>query len=103
MIIVKGTMKLSEGGAGRLKSAIDAMTAATRAEDGCAHYSLIPDADNPDLLHVREEWRDRAAWGLHLVTDHLIDFKLAMRRTRIVAADVNVHHPDGRVERLINV
>lgn len=103
MIIIKGTIKLVDGGAARLNSAIAAITAATRAEAGCKHYSLAPDADDSDLLHVREEWTDQAALGAHLVADHLIDFQLAMRRTRIVKADVNIHHPDGSVKRLINV
>jgi quinol monooxygenase YgiN len=103
MIIVKGPLKLAAGGAERLKSAIVAMTAATQAEPGCKHYSLTPDADNPDLLQVLEEWADQAALGAHLVSDHLIDFQLAMRRTRVLMADVNIHYPDGKVKRLINV
>jgi quinol monooxygenase YgiN len=103
MIIIKGTMKLAEGGAARLNSAIVAMTAATRAEAGCKQYSLVADADDPDFLHVCEEWTDQSALGAHLVSDHLIDFQLAMRRTRVVKAEVNIHYPDGSVKRLINV
>jgi quinol monooxygenase YgiN len=103
MIIVKGTMKLADGGGFRLKSALEAITAATRAEAGCLHYSVIPDTNDPDLLHVAEQWTDQAAIGAHLVADHLIDFQLAMRRTRVLKADVNIHYPDGSVKRLINV
>lgn len=103
MIMIKGTMKLAEGGAARLNSAIAAITIATNAEAGCQHYSLVPDVEDPDLLHVREEWMDQESFGAHLVVDHLIDFQLAMRRTRVVKADVNIHYPDGTVKRLINV
>ncbi len=103
MIVVKGDMKLADGGGFRLKSAIDAITAATRAEAGCQHYSLTPDADDPDLLRVYEEWETQGALSLHLIADHMIDFQVAMRRTRILRADVNIHYPDGTVKRLINV
>lgn len=96
-------MKLAEGGAARLKSAIDAMTMATMTEAGCRHYSLVPDTEDPDLLHVYEEWDDQETLGAHLVSDHLIDFQLAMRRTRVLSADVNIHYTDGKVKRLINV
>jgi quinol monooxygenase YgiN len=103
LIIVKGPMKLAEGGAARLKSAMEAMTAATRAAVGCKQYSLAVDANDPDLLHVNEEWVDQTSLGAHLVSDHLIDFQLAMRRTRVLSADVNIHYPDGKVKRLINM
>jgi quinol monooxygenase YgiN len=103
MIIVKGPMKLAEGGAARLESAIVAMRAATTAEAGCRQYSLTADVENPDLLHVYEEWADQPSLGAHLVSDHLIDFQLAMRRTRVLSADVNIYYPDGKTKRLINV
>ena len=103
MIIVKGTMKLADGGGFRLKSALVALTDATRAEPGCQHYSVTPDPDDPDLLIVSEKWVDQASLGAHLVADHMIEFQLAMRRTRILKADVNIYYHDGTTKRLINV
>jgi quinol monooxygenase YgiN len=102
MIVVMGTLKLADQGVERLRSAIAAMVPATRAEPGCDHYALAADLDDPDLLHVSERWVDQAALGLHLVTDHVIDFQMAMRRTRILKASVNIYYPDGSVKKWIN-
>jgi quinol monooxygenase YgiN len=102
VIIIMGTLKLAPGGTERLRSAIVAMVPATRAEPGCDHYALAADIEDPDLLHVSERWRDQAALGLHLVSDHVIEFQMAMRRTRILKGDVKIYHPDGTVKTWIN-
>jgi quinol monooxygenase YgiN len=102
MIVVMGTLKLADGGVERLRSAIAVMVPATRAEPGCDHYALATDIDDPDLLHVSERWHDQASLGLHLVTDHVIDFQMAMRRTRILKASVNIYYPDGSIKKWIN-
>ena len=103
MIIVMGYLQLSQGGTDRLRSAIAPMVAATRAEKGCDHYVLAVDIDDPDRLHISERWVDQTALGAHLVSDHVVDFQVAMRRTKILKADVNIYHPDGTVKRLINM
>jgi quinol monooxygenase YgiN len=102
MIVVMGTLKLADQGVERLLSAIAAMVPATRAEPGCDHYALAADLDDPDLLHVSERWVDQASLGLHLVTDHVIDFQMAMRRTRILKASVSIYYPDGSVKKWID-
>jgi quinol monooxygenase YgiN len=102
VIIIMGTLKLAPNGTERLRSAIAAMVPATRAEPGCDHYALAADIDDPDLLHVSERWRDQAALGLHLVSDHVVEFQMAMRRTRILKGDVKIYHPDGTVKTWIN-
>jgi quinol monooxygenase YgiN len=103
VIIVMGYLQLSQGGADRLQSAIAPMIAKTRAENGCEHYTVAIDVADADRLHVAERWIDQTALGAHLVSDHVVDFQLAMRRTKILEADVNIYHPDGTVKRLINV
>lgn len=97
-----GTLKLADGGTQRMSSAIQTMVSATRAEPGCDHYALAADIDDPDLLHVSERWIDQAALGAHLVSDHVVEFQMAMRRTRIVKGDVKIYHPDGTVKKWIN-
>lgn len=103
MIVVMGTLKLADGGVERLRSAIEAMVPATRAEAGCEHYALAADIADPDLLHVSERWRDQGALGAHLVSDHVVEFQLAMRRTRVLRGTVRIYHPDGTVKKLIDV
>jgi quinol monooxygenase YgiN len=103
MILVMGYMQLATGGLKVMHSALAPMIAATRAEPGCNHFALSEDVLEPDRLHVAEHWTDQVALGAHLVSDHVVAFQLAMRRTKVLKADVNVYHRDGRIERLVNV
>ena len=48
-----------------------ANVAATRAEDGCLHYSYAVDLDDPNLLHISEQWRDEAAVNAHMTAPHM--------------------------------
>lgn len=103
VIIVKGTLKLGVNGVERLGSTLATMISATRAEPGCDHYAIDVDGEDADLLHVSERWVDQAALGQHLVSDHVVAFQMAMRRTRLVKGDVRIHYPDGSIKRLIDV
>ena len=103
MIIVMGYLQLANGGAALMRSAIVLVVRATRAEAGCDHYAIAADVEDADRLHISERWIDQAALGTHLVTDHVVDFQVAMRRTRIIKAAVHVYHPDGTIRRLINI
>ena len=103
MIIVMGYLQLSDGGTALMRSAIAPMARATRAEAGCDHYAIAVDVADADRLHISERWIDQAALGAHLVSDHVVDFQVAMRRTRIIKAAVHVYHPDGTIRRLINI
>ncbi len=47
------------------------MIAASRAEDGCLHYSYALDVLDDGLIHVNEAWRDRTALDAHFASDHL--------------------------------
>lgn len=102
MILVMGHLQLASGGAAALGSALKAIITATREESGCLHYAIAHDIDDADRLHVSERWRDQAALGAHLVSDHVVAFQMAMRRTRVLNADVNIYYPDGTIKRLIN-
>ncbi len=103
MIFVMGHLQLNQGGVDRLRSAIAPMVAGTRAEPGCCHYAIAADLLDPDRLEISERWTDQAALSGHLVSNHVVDFQFAMRRVRIINADVNIYFPDGTVNRLINV
>jgi hypothetical protein len=61
MIIVTGEARFGEGEIARLKDVLAANIAATRAEDGCLAYSYAVDLEDPNLLHISEQWRDEAA------------------------------------------
>jgi quinol monooxygenase YgiN len=103
MIIVMGYLQLATGGFSLIRSAIRPMVTATRNEAGCDHYAIAIDLVDADRLQITERWCDQAALGAHLVSDHVVDFQVAMRRTRVIRAAVNVYPPDGSVRRLINM
>ena len=47
------------------------MVEASRAEQGCLHYSYAADVLDPGLVHVKEMWRDQAALDAHFASDHI--------------------------------
>lgn len=47
------------------------MIAGSRAEDGCVTYSYAIDVLEPQVVHVFEVWRDRAALERHFKTPHI--------------------------------
>ena len=50
------------------------MIEASRAEPGCAGYDYAFDLIEPDLMRVRELWRDEQALKDHFATPHMAAF-----------------------------
>jgi quinol monooxygenase YgiN len=71
MIIVKGEVRFGDGDIERLKPALAANIAATRAEPGCAAYAYSVDVVDPNLLHVVEEWSSEEAIEAHMQSPHM--------------------------------
>lgn len=103
VVIVLGFLRLREGDLARLESAIEDISVAARAQQGCQHYSLSVDVLDPLLLRVSERWYDRMAQAAHMVGDHMVAFNLAMRRGKIVEAQVDSYDSDGSVRKLLSV
>ncbi|MGE0179771.1 MAG: putative quinol monooxygenase [Sphingomonas sp.] len=88
MIIVTGTARFGAGEVERLKPVLVANIAASRAEEGCLHYSYAADLSDPDLIHISEQWRDEAAVGAHMTAPHMARFMAELGAAKIEALSV---------------
>jgi quinol monooxygenase YgiN len=96
-------MRVRDGDVDRLKGAIAKQSLAAHQIDGCEHYSFSIDLIDPNSLWISERWRDAASQAVHMVSDHMVGFNIAMRRAKIVEADIKAYDPDGTVRNLISI
>ncbi|NBB16108.1 antibiotic biosynthesis monooxygenase [Caulobacter sp. SLTY] len=78
MVIVMGTVRVDPDAIERLRPAMEAMMAASRAEDGCLTYAYALDLLEPGLVRVSELWTDRAALEAHFKTAHMATWRTAL-------------------------
>ena len=76
-VIVAGTVRAPEERIAQFKPHMEAMLAASRAEDGCLAYSYAVDVLDPGLIRVFEAWRDEAALKAHFATPHMAEWRAA--------------------------
>ncbi len=95
MVIVMGTARLGPGEIDRLGDAMRAQLEATRAEDGCEHYSFARDVLDPDLLHIAERWRDNAAIAAHFAQPHMAVFNAALATAKVESLSVKAYDENG--------
>ena len=91
MIIVTGTARFAGGEIERLKPALAANIAATRAEPGCARYSYSVDLLDPNLLHVAEEWSDEDAVAGHMAAPHMAELMAALGSAKLESISINAY------------
>ncbi len=98
MIVISGSMRLKPGDHSELVAATKTMMAKTMEETGCRAYRFTFDLEDPDLLHVYEEWDDEAALSAHFAEPHMAEFGPILRdhiadRGSIVRHDVSETRP----------
>ena len=71
--------------ADRLRQMLTEGAAAFREEDGCLHYDVQEDMNQPGRFMTYERWRDRAAGDAHMATP-LIN-SLLPQRPEILGAE----------------
>jgi quinol monooxygenase YgiN len=76
-VIVAGTFRIPAGNLAALQPHLEAVIAATRAEDGCLAYCYATDVEAPGLIRVFEQWRDQAALDAHFQTAHMAAWRKA--------------------------
>ena len=76
-LIIAGTLRVPPDSLAGLKPHMEAMLAASRAEDGCLTYSYAEDVAEPGLVRVFEAWRDQAALDAHFKSDHMAAWRAA--------------------------
>ncbi|SMC67987.1 putative quinol monooxygenase [Novosphingobium sp. B1] len=71
MIIVMGTVRVPVENIAAIRPMMAKVIAATLAEDGCMAYAYSQDLLDPELIHIAEKWRDKAALQAHFQTEHM--------------------------------
>ncbi|WP_179504240.1 MULTISPECIES: putative quinol monooxygenase [unclassified Sphingomonas] len=97
MILVMGTFRLPtasfEAAAPLMRKVIEA----TRAEDGCLAYAYSHDALDPELIHVSEQWSDRAAIDAHFKTAHMATWAEERKALGLSERNIRVYESDEGV------
>lgn len=75
MIVIAGTVRVPPENLERFRPHMEAMLAASRAEDGCRTYSYAVDLQDPGLIRVFEAWRDQASIDAHFRAAHMADWR----------------------------
>lgn len=70
-VIIAGTVRVPPENIARFRPHMEAMLAASRAEDGCEVYSYAVDIIDPGLVRIFESWRDGQALAAHFETAHM--------------------------------
>jgi len=83
MLIVTGTVEVSETGVASMKTAATVMGRASRAEDGCHVYAFWQDLEQPNLFRVYEEWESVDALKAHGETEHMAAFRKSLGEMRV--------------------
>jgi quinol monooxygenase YgiN len=74
VITVAGRIPLKPEQRDRAVAAAVKMTAETHKEAACIQYHFYTDIENPNMLHVFEEWESQAALDEHFATPHMAEF-----------------------------
>ena len=76
-ILIAGTVRVPPENLDAFRPHMEAMLAASRAEDGCLEYSYAVDVADTGLIRVFEAWRDQAAIDAHFQTPHMAAWRAA--------------------------
>lgn len=71
MIIVMGTVRVPVENIDAIRPMMAKVIAASLAEDGCIQYAYAQDVLDPELIHVAEKWRNKAALEAHFQMLHM--------------------------------
>jgi quinol monooxygenase YgiN len=94
-VIVMGSVRLALGEIERVAESMRLQVEATRAENGCEHYSFARDAIEPDLLHIAESWRDDDALSAHFTTPHMATFNAVLTGAKLLGVSVKAYGAAG--------
>ena len=74
MLIVLAEARFDPAQTETVRTAARPMIEASRAEPGCVGYDYAFDLLEPDLMRVRELWKDEQALKDHFATPHMAAF-----------------------------
>lgn len=70
----------------------------TAGSPGCAYYRLIRQADQPQVFHLAEGWRDMAALELHFRRTHFQTAMRTFRHLQFVSREVQAYTVSGVID-----
>jgi quinol monooxygenase YgiN len=91
MLLIVGTIRLPPDNLGAARPVMARMVLASRAEDGCEHYSYAEDVLEPGLIHVKEMWCDQAALDRHFASEHIAAWRATWRKLGIGERNLHVY------------
>ena len=78
MIVIAGTVRIRPEAREDAIRAAATMAQATRREPGCNRYHFAFDVEDPNLVHIIEEWASAEALAAHFQSAHMAAFQQAM-------------------------
>jgi quinol monooxygenase YgiN len=82
MLVVLAEARFDPKNTEQVRAVARPMIEASRAEPGCGGYDYAFDLLEPDLMRVRELWRDEQALKDHFATPHMAAFLNDLRALR---------------------
>ena len=79
MLVVLAEARFDPAQSERVRVVARPMILASRAEPGCAGYDYAFDLLEPDLMRVRELWKDEQALKDHFAAPHMAVFLKGLR------------------------
>ncbi|MGI3167957.1 putative quinol monooxygenase [Pseudooceanicola sp. C21-150M6] len=93
MIIICGTIEVTEAGIAPYKAAAGPATEASLKEEGCGTYGFYQSIDNPCLFRVYEEWESKEHLRAHGASAHFAAFGAAIKDI-VVARKITMIEPE---------
>jgi quinol monooxygenase YgiN len=98
MLVVLAEARFDPKDTERVRAIARPMIEASRAEPGCSGYDYAFDLLEPDLMRVRELWRDEQALKGHFATPHMTAFLKGLRELRprtvtVKCYELGAEHP----------
>ncbi|RYY26026.1 MAG: antibiotic biosynthesis monooxygenase [Sphingomonadales bacterium] len=97
MLIITGTFRVPPLNLDAARPHMAAMIAASRAEDGCLHYSYGEDVLDAGLIRVTEHWASREALAAHGLADHIRAWRASWPALGIGERDLTLFAADEGV------
>jgi len=91
MLVVLAEARFDASQTDEVRKVARPMIETSRAEPGCAGYDYAFDLLKPDLMRVRELWRDEQALKDHFATPHMAAFLKSLRSLRPVSVSVRCY------------
>ncbi|MEL7157531.1 MAG: putative quinol monooxygenase [Actinomycetota bacterium] len=77
-IVVTGRFEFDPEVPEAARQAMEAMQAASRAEDGCQDYTFSIEISDPAVVRLTERWDDMEALRRHFAMPHMQTYRQAM-------------------------